>query len=274
MRRGDLGFGAKWRGCYTEAATCSAQKTLERWAVSRDTFDILFLIARPAAGKSEIIDYLKRTDAPTRRTRFHIGHFVEIDDFPMLWNWFEEDRILARMGYPRLHTDADEYFTHRHLWDLLIERLGLDYAKLLRDKPDYHQEGGTVIVEFSRGKEHGGFRQAFQHVAPEMLRRGAILYVDVSWEESLRKNRARANPDRPDSILQHSLSDEKLAHLYRDSDWAEFRAGDEESVVIQGISVPYVVFPNEDDVTTARGPALDQRLADTLAQLWRVYAAG
>ena len=30
--------------------------------MSRDTFDILFLIARPAAGKSEIIDYLKRTD--------------------------------------------------------------------------------------------------------------------------------------------------------------------------------------------------------------------
>ena len=33
--------------------------------MSRDTFDIIFLIARPAAGKSEIIDYLKRTDAQT-----------------------------------------------------------------------------------------------------------------------------------------------------------------------------------------------------------------
>jgi len=139
--------------------------------MSRDTFDILFLIARPAAGKSEIIDYLKRTDAQTRRARFLIGPFAELDDFPILWTWFEEDRILARMGHPRLHTDADEYFAHRYLWDLLIERLSLDYVKLLRDQPDYHQEGGTVIVEFSRGKEHGGFRQAFQHVAPEMLRR-------------------------------------------------------------------------------------------------------
>jgi len=178
------------------------------------------------------------------------------------------------MGHPRLHTDSDEYFTHRYLWDLLIERLGLDYAKLLRDKPGYHQEGGTVIVEFSRGKEHGGFCQAFQLVAPEMLRRGAILYIDVSWEESLRKNHARANLDRPDSILQHSLSDEKLAHLYRDSDWAEFSAGDLERVIVQGISVPYVIFPNEDDVTTERSPALGQRLADTLARLWHVYAAG
>jgi len=241
--------------------------------MSRDTFDILFLIARPAAGKSEIIDYLKRTDVQTRRARFHIGPFVELDDFPMLWTWFEEDRLLARMGHPRLHTDADEYFAHRYLWDLLIERLSLDYAKLLRDRPGYHQDGGTVIVEFSRGKEHGGFRQAFEHVAPEMLRRGAILYIDASWEESLRKNRARANPDRPDSILQHSLSDEKLAHLYRESDWAEFSAGDPERLVIQGISVPYAVFPNEDDVTTERGSALGRRLEDTLERLWRGYAA-
>ena len=28
-----------------------------------------------------------------------------LDDFPMLWTWFEEDAILAEMGKPRLHTD-------------------------------------------------------------------------------------------------------------------------------------------------------------------------
>jgi hypothetical protein len=105
-----------------------------------------------------------------------------------------------------------------------------------------------------------------------MLRRGALLYLDVSWEESVRKNRARANPDHPDSILQHSLSDEKLARLYRDSDWAEFSAGDEERITIQGVPVPYVIFPNEDDVTAECGPVLDQRLAYTLASLWRAYA--
>jgi hypothetical protein len=241
--------------------------------MGQDTFDILFLIARPAAGKSEIIDYLKRLDAATRRARCHVGPFVELDDFPILWSWFEEDRILARMGHPRLHTDAEENFTHRYLWDVLIERLNLDYARLLRDRPDYHRHGNTVIVEFSRGKEHGGFREAFQHVAPEMLRRGSILYVEVSWAESLRKNRARANPERPDSILQHSLSDEKLERLYRESDWSELRGEDAERIAIQGIAVPYAVFPNEDDVTTERGAALGERLAETLDRLWRTYAA-
>lgn len=237
----------------------------------RDTFDILFLIARPAAGKSEIIDYLKGTDEPLRRARFHIGPFVELDDFPMLWAWFEEDRVLARLGWPRLHTDADEYFLYPYLWDVLIERLGLAYARLMRDRPDFHARGGTVIVEFARGAEHGGFRRAFQHVPRAMLARGAILYINVSWEESLRKNRARADPLRPDSILQHSLSDEKLERLYRESDWPEFSQADPERILIQGLAVPYVVLENEDDVTTARGAALGQRLEDALARLWSLY---
>lgn len=236
-----------------------------------DTFDILFLIARPAAGKSEIIDYLKRTDEQTRRARFHIGPFIELDDFPLLWAWFEEDRILTRLGRPRLHTDADEYFLYDYLWDVLIERLGLAYARLIRNQPDFHAGGGTVIVEFARGAEHGGFRQAFQHAPHTMLERAAILYINVSWEESLRKNRARADPQRPDSILQHSLSDEKLARLYRESDWPEFSRDDPHYITIQGFSVPYVVFENEDDVTTARGAALGQRLEETLARLWRLY---
>ena len=66
-------------------------------------FDILLLIARPAAGKSEIIDYLKKSPLTERLQRFHVGRLEEIDDFPMLWTWFEEDALLERMGYPAAH---------------------------------------------------------------------------------------------------------------------------------------------------------------------------
>ena len=51
---------------------------------SKNTFDILLLIARPAAGKSEIIDHLKNTAVEDRKKTYHIGEFEEIDDFPML----------------------------------------------------------------------------------------------------------------------------------------------------------------------------------------------
>jgi hypothetical protein len=233
------------------------------------TFKILTLLARPAAGKSEVMDYLKRTPFEERMRRFHVGEIAELDDFPMLWTWFEEDALLERMGHPRMHTDKDGYFLHQYQWDLLIERICLDYQKLLRDHPDFHQSH-TVLIEFSRGSEHGGYKSAFEHISAEVAEKMAVLYLDVSWEESLRKNRRRFNPDKPDSILEHGLPDSKLEKLYKEVDWQEVSASNHEYLKIQGRDVPYVVFDNHDDVTTPRGEALGHRLEDCLQQLWKI----
>ncbi len=237
----------------------------------QDHFEVLLLLARPGAGKSEVIDYLKRTPPQERLKRFHIGRLVEIDDFPMLWTWFEEDALLENMGCERIHTDAEGYFLWQHLWDLLIERIGLEYQKARRDNADL-DEDCTVLVEFSRGSEHGGYRSAFQHLSAELAERMAILYIDVSWEESLRKNRKRFNPDRPDSILEHGMTDDKLERLYRENDWVEVTRGNREFLEIRGCHVPYVTLPNEDDVTTLGGELLGNRLEESLAALWGNYS--
>ena len=189
----------------------------------KNTFDILILNARPAAGKSEIIDYLKRCDINDRKKRFHIGEFEEIDDFPMLWTWFEEDEILQEMGLPRLHSDENGYFSGQYLWNLLIRRMSMDYLKKLDRVPGYH-DLYTTILEFSRGSEHGGYTEAYKHLSPQIMKRMAILYVDVSYSESLRKNRKRFNPDRPDSILEHGLSDKKMERMYKEVDFHRFNA--------------------------------------------------
>jgi hypothetical protein len=233
----------------------------------KDTFDIIVLNARPAAGKSEVIDYLKRTPLPEREKRFHVGEFEEVDDFPMLWAWFEEDDLLEKMGCPRLHTDKDGYFLWEHLWHVLIERMALEYEKRATRIENYHDKY-TMIVEFSRGSEHGGYKKAYQHIPESMLERMAILYLDVTFEESLRKNRARFNPDRPDSILEHGLPDEKMYRLYHDVDWHDLPKIEDAYMVIKGVKVPYVVFDNADDVTTARGDALGERLESCLQLLW------
>ena len=231
--------------------------------MNQNCFKIILLIARPAAGKSEIIHYLKSTSIIERGKRFHIGDFEEIDDFPMLWIWFEEDSLLEKMGKPRIYTTSEGYFKEQYLWDLLIERISLDYEKKMRDF-----NGDTVIIEFSRGSEHGGYRSAFEHLSDNILKNLAILYVDVPWEESLRKNRQRFNPDRPDSILEHGLPDNKLETLYREIDWDELIAGHPEVIPIKGFDVPYVIFDNSDDVTTNPGAALGERLESALKLLW------
>lgn len=232
-------------------------------------FDILLLLARPAAGKSEVIHYLKSLSAEERLKRFHLGKLRELDDFPMLWTWFEEDDLLQKMGYPRLHTDQDGYFIAPYLWNLLIQRIGLDYQKMLRDQPDLYQDH-TLLVEFSRGREHGGYKEAFKHIPADMAGRMSILFLEVSWEESLRKNRKRFNPEKPDSILEHGLSDDKMEKLYREIDWEELTAGSPEALLIQGRRVPYVTMPNEDDVTTAGGERLGNRLETSLDRLWHI----
>ncbi|OQC43714.1 MAG: hypothetical protein BWX60_00923 [Candidatus Marinimicrobia bacterium ADurb.Bin030] len=231
-------------------------------------FDIIILNGRPASGKSEVIDYLKKTPVEIRRRRFHIGELDEIDDFPMLWTWFEEDAILEKiLNKPRLHSDKDGYFFWEYLWHLLIERISMEYSKRLRDKPNFHKNY-TALIEFSRGSEHGGYRAAYPHLSDEILKRAAIFYIDVSFEESLRKNRQRFNPAKPDSILEHGLPDAKLTRLYKDCDWEEFRGDDPEFIKIKGHKVPYVVLHNEPDITTARDENLGRVLEELLNKLW------
>jgi hypothetical protein len=233
-----------------------------------DHFEIIILIGRPASGKSEVIDYLKKTPTPERLKRFHINDFEEIDDFPMLWTWFEEDAILEKfMHKPRVQSDADGYFLHQYQWDLLIERISLEYQKKLRD-PGYAGRK-TTLIEFSRGTEHGGYASAFRHLSKEILEKACILYIDVPYEESLRKNRRRFNPNRPDSILEHGLPDAKLERLYKEVDWESFKGNDPKVIAVAGQHVPYVVFDNMPEKTD-RPAVLGAHLEAVMARLWAI----
>ncbi|MGH9423441.1 MAG: hypothetical protein ACRD3J_25935, partial [Thermoanaerobaculia bacterium] len=96
-----------------------------------EQFETIILIGRPAAGKSEVIDFLKRTNEAERQRRFHIGSFTEIDDFPFVWETFEIDDILEKLGQPRVFTGADYFFKGQYVWNLFIERINLEYKKRL-----------------------------------------------------------------------------------------------------------------------------------------------
>lgn len=234
------------------------------------TFDILLLLARPAAGKSEIIDHLGNTPLDERIQRYHIGDFDVIDDFPLLWTWFEEDDILTKLGHSRLHTDKKGFFKWDYLWDVLIERINLEYKKKIAETPDYHHQK-TTIIEFARGTEHGGFSRAFNFLDKAILNRSVILFINVSWQESQRKNKARFNPNRPYSILEHGLTDEKLNVLYRHIDWDDLTSKNDPYIDVKGVSIPYSVFKNEDDVTTKRGKLLTNRLKKVTEKLWFLH---
>ena len=191
------------------------------------------------------------------------------DAWKHVWTWFEEDAILEKiLKKPRIHTDKDGYFLYEYQWHLLIERISMDYSKKLRDHEAYHSEY-TSLLEFSRGSEHGGDKAAFQHLSEEILRKAALVYIDVSYQESKRKNRRRFNPNKPDSILEHGLPDEKLERLYRDVDWEEVSRPDPHFLTIKGYQVPYVIFHNEPEITD-KPQELGAHLEEILQKLWEL----
>jgi hypothetical protein len=245
-------------------------KTNFQEPIDNDIFKILLLVARPAAGKSEIIHYLSSLDYNVLRKEFHLGKMDVLDDFPLLWRWFEEDDILHQLGFEGIYTDKTGYFHEVYYWDLLVRLLNLDYSKRLRDSSTYHEDF-TTILEFSRGRQHGGYRSAFSNLNRDVLQNLCILYVDVTWEESLRKNRKRYNPDHPDSILKHGIADAKLEKLYRFIDLDELTNDNPEYLILKGFQVPYVNFQNNDDITTCGGVELYQWLKSAFDKLWGLY---
>jgi hypothetical protein len=215
--------------------------------VNEQHFPILIITGRPAAGKSELIDYLKKSDAAERLRRFRIGDFEELDDFVYVWETFEVDDILTRHGRPRLWTDEKYWFNDEFIWNLYIERINLEYRKKLARDPDYHRKK-TTLIEFARGGEHG-IEQALGVLHADILSRARIIYIRVSYEESVRKNRRRARKGAEDSILYHSLPDEKMEFYYKTNDWEALEARDPGVIRVNGINVPYAVFENEPEKT-------------------------
>ncbi len=212
-----------------------------------NNFPILIITGRPAAGKSEVIDYLKKAEPAERLRRFHIANFEELDDFVYVWETFEIDDILTKHGKPRLWTDEKYWFKDEFIWNLYIERINLEYRKKLARNPKYHDDK-TTLVEFARGGDNGIF-EAMSYLHEEVLKRASLLYIKVSYEESVRKNRRRARKGQEDSILYHSLPDEKMDFYYKTNDWEKLAAKDPNYIEVKGHKIPYGVFENEPEKT-------------------------
>ncbi len=223
---------------------------------------VIILVARPAAGKSEVIDYLKKTPLVERMERFNVAELAEFDDFLYIWEWFEEDDFLSANGRERLHSKPDYYFKDEFAWHVCIQKINNAFAKRLAE-PDFLKKH-TSLIEFARGGENG-FRDAFNFLSDDILKLARIVYIKVSYEESVRKNRKRARKGQEHSVLYHSLPDDKMEYYYKINDWDKLSGGRDSGVIeIKGHQVPFAVFdnmPEKTDDPAKLGPALDEVFA-------------
>ncbi len=240
------------------------------------TFDHLFLLGLPASGKSEFIDFMKRQPREELVERYHIGRFEEMDDFVWLWEKFIEDDIWEDLGRGRLFSwrcgDNNENYGHDgKLFDFMIERFNQEIPRKYLARPEFYDEG-TLFVEFSRGGEYT-YRDALNRFDPAILRCGAILYIQVTPEESRRRNEARYRERLAHSILAHKTPDEVMEKFYCCDDWSTLTNGKSSGTLkLNGVDVPFVTMNNEPESTD---PAvLSLRYGDAMKTLWRIRSIG
>ncbi len=233
---------------------------------SREVIPYLILLGRPASGKSELIQYLSTLPQDTRERDYHLGTLSIEDDFPILWDKFVEDDDWEAVGRGRLlsgRADENYYVTDDHVWPFLIRRLSRRLEGLPR------ATGRTVLVEFARGGP-GAYRSALEELSPLVLSSAVILYVDVPYEESRRRNRARYDQARREGLLTHSVPEQELERTYREDDWHELAARPTGVLEVAGARVPYITTNNVPEPTTARQFAERYRPAlDTLYDMWK-----
>ena len=242
-----------------------------------DIFTHLFVLGRPACGKSEFIDFLKHAPDEMRRRRLHIGRFEEVDDFHWLWEKFQEDALWEKAGYERLYTQ--EYMPGNpgmapkgaKLFDWCMHKFNEVIGEQYLPRDEFGRDA-TLLIEFSRGGTDG-FRRALNIVHPAILQPAGILYIHVSREESWRRNVARYQEKLKHSILAHMVPRETYDYFYDVNDWAEITGGQASGwLEANGVRVPFVTMNNEPESTD---PAvLEERYASALETLWALRSAG
>ncbi len=230
-------------------------------------FEHLFVLGRPAGGKSEFIDFMKKLPPDERAAAFGIGRFEEVDDFPWLWQACLDDDAREARSLPRLvsaRTPEGYNITRPKFRGSLVDRFNQKIAADYLSRPGFYDEG-TLLIEFARGVGDG-FRESLERFRPDILSRGAILYIDVSFEESCRRNSARYKPGQEESILFHKVPDRDMLGFFRDNDWADITAGAPDGwLTLAGVRVPFVSMNNEPESTDPR--VLRDRYAGALGRL-------
>jgi hypothetical protein len=214
-------------------------------------FGHLFVLGRPAGGKSEFIDFMKKLSAAERAADFGIGQFEEVDDFPWLFEACLEDDAREVRGEPRLvseHVPEGYNITRPGFRGSLVERFNEVIASKYLAHPAFYDDG-TLLIEFARGTDDG-FRRSLEHFDPAILERAAILYIKVSFEESYRRNSARYKKGLEESILFHKVPDRDMFGFFRQNDWDELTLGaDDGWIAIGGARIPFVSMNNEPEST-------------------------
>ena len=128
--------------------------------------DTLLLLALPASGKSEVRKYMDELTPEQCQEQFHIGHTVQLDDFPYVHFMRRLDDEQEAAGRPRVYFQADDRpFIDTVDWGTLIQLINEDYTDLCN---------GTAPAPGQAAAEH-----MFKRLDDARARAGAARVLDA-----------------------------------------------------------------------------------------------
>lgn len=184
--------------------------------------------------------------------------------------------LTDRLAAARSKVGADPYFLSLEKQERLALEAALEHeARVLFEEISERrlEPGQTVVIEFARGMPVGsgfppppplGYRYSLSLLDPAILESARVLYVQVSPEESRRKNRERTVVGEEGSILNHGVPEEVMLNDYGCDDmaWLMESAGQPDTIEVEGadrhFQIPAAVFDNRGDLTSfLRGEPAD-----------------
>ena len=185
--------------------------------------------------------------------------FLALSGEPVLESILDRfDAARLAVGAPAVFADLDEP---------LRSRIEAAVADDLPAAPEIAPQGCTVVIEFARGGPEGaepplpaplGYQYSLAQLAPDVLRRTAILYVWVTPEESRRRNldRTKPGPEGDASILHHGVPEVVMRGDYGMDDigWLLEASGKPGTIAIEAwgetFEIPIARFDNREDRTS------------------------
>lgn len=235
-------------------------------------FHNLFVFGRPAAGKSEFIDFMKHCDPLKRLQKMHVADLDIIDDFFLYVELTEQEDIFEKFGIKRSltkRTPDGVVVVDRRCFDFSMEKFNRILAKKTKNDPQYYQ-AHTQMIEFSRGIKEDSYKNSLVLLENSVLSPGAIIYIKASYSESVRRNNARYQAQLKHSSLAHKCPDEAMERFYRDDDWNDLTKGESHGhIEINGVKIPFVTMDNE--IESKDPVVLEGRYQTALQTLFEIW---
>jgi len=199
------------------------------------TFNTVFVLGYPAAGKTTLINHLMELPQKTRLDNFGIKEPSLLTDYAFMEQAFRIDNALFKVSKLRLFSDrnADHtgYITRNldTLLDMTSVLISEEISFRIAKQHAFFQHN-TVFVELCRGSV-SPYSKTLALFEDLILNGAAILYLSVTEEEAKRRNLTR----------ERQLPTENFQAFFDESDWHTLTNGRPQGdIFIRGIPIPFV----------------------------------